>query len=118
MTRTVADSLAAGMKTEDMDAVIAQLQVQIQSRQQTRNKAEDVELAIQTMQTTRTMARLGVHSSDVSDTLCQALQNLIHPPGNEAIATTDRQTGPPGVGPADCQSTCRFHRQRRQYGSG
>ncbi len=75
MTKAVADSLAAGMKTEDMEAVMAQLQVRVQSRQQTRNKAEDVELAIQTMQTTRTMARLGVHSSDVSDTLCQALQN-------------------------------------------
>ena len=75
MTKAVADSLAAGMKTEDMEAVMAQLQVQTQSRQQTRNKAEDVELAIQTMQTTRTMARLGVHSSEVSDTLCQALQN-------------------------------------------
>ncbi len=75
MTKTIADSLAAGMKTEDMEAVVAQLQVQTQSRQQTRNKAEDNELAIQTMQTTRTMARLGVHSSDVSDTLCQALQN-------------------------------------------
>jgi len=75
MTKAVADSMAAGMKTEDMEAVMAQLQVQVQSRQQTRNKAEDVELAIQTMQTTRTMARLGVHSSDVSDTLCQALQN-------------------------------------------
>ena len=73
MTQAIADSLAAGMKTEDMEAVMAQLQVQ--SRQQTRNKAEDTELAIQTMQTTRTMARLGVHSSDVSDTLCQALQN-------------------------------------------
>ncbi|MBR9984387.1 MAG: hypothetical protein KFF68_00615 [Desulfosarcina sp.] len=75
LTTAVADSLAAGMKTEDMEAVMAQLQVQARSRQQTRNKAEDVELAIQTMQTTRTMARLGVHSSDVSDTLCQALQN-------------------------------------------
>ena len=75
MTTAVADSLAAGMKTEDMQAVMAQLQVRVQSRQQTRNKAEDVELAIQTMQTTRTMARLGVHSSDVSDTLCQALKN-------------------------------------------
>ena len=75
MTKAAADSLAAGMKTEDMEAVVAQLQVQTRTRQQTRNKTEDDKLAIQTMQTTRTMARLGVHSSEVSDTLCQALQN-------------------------------------------
>ena len=75
MTKAAADSLAAGMKTEDMETVVAQLQVQTRTRQQTRNKTEDDKLAIQTMQTTRTMARLGVHSSEVSDTLCQALQN-------------------------------------------
>ena len=75
MTKAAADCLAAGMKTEDMEAVVAQLQVQTRTRQQTRNKTEDDKLAIQTMQTTRTMARLGVHSSEVSDTLCQALQN-------------------------------------------
>jgi len=75
MTKAIADSLTAGMKTGDMEAVMAQLQVQIRSRQQTQNKAENTELAIQTIQTVRTMARLGIHSSDVSDTLCQALQN-------------------------------------------
>ncbi len=73
LTKAVADSLAAGMKTEDMETLMAQLQAQ--SRQQTQNKAEENELAIQTMQTTRTMARLGVHSSEVSDALCQALQH-------------------------------------------
>ena len=71
LARTIADSLAAGMKSRDMDQIMAQLQAQ--TRQQTRDQAE--ELAMQTMQTTRTMARLRVQSSDVSDTLCQALQN-------------------------------------------
>jgi hypothetical protein len=71
MAKAIADSMAAGMTSRDMDQIMAQLQVQ--TRQQTRNQAE--EMAIQTMQTARTMARLGVQSSDVSDTLCQALQN-------------------------------------------
>lgn len=75
MTRTIADSMAAGMKAEDMESVMAQLQVQTRNRQQTRNKTEDDKLAVQTMQTVRTMARLRVRSSDVSDTVCQALQN-------------------------------------------
>ncbi|BBO92193.1 hypothetical protein [Desulfosarcina ovata] len=72
-TRAVADSLAAGMQTADMEAVMAQLQVR--TRQQTRNRAEKMELAIQTMQTVRTMARLGIPSTEVAETLGQALQN-------------------------------------------
>ena len=75
LTTAMADSMAAGMTAQDMDAVKAQLQVQVQSRQQTRNKEADDQLAIQSMQTVRTMARLGVPSPDVSDTVCQALQN-------------------------------------------
>ena len=75
LTTAMADSMAAGMTVQDMEAVMAQLQVQVQNRQQTRNKEEDDQLAIETMQTVRTMARLGVPSSDVSDTVCQALQN-------------------------------------------
>ncbi|BBO68307.1 hypothetical protein DSCA_22370 [Desulfosarcina alkanivorans] len=73
MTRAIADSMAAGMKARDMEPVMAWLQTR--TRQQTQNKAETDALAVQTMQTVRTMARLGVPSSDVSDTLCQALQN-------------------------------------------
>ena len=72
-THSIADSLAAGMKARDMEAIA--LQLQNQKNEQTRNKAENDKLAIQTMQTTRTMARLGIHSSAVSDTICQALQN-------------------------------------------
>jgi hypothetical protein len=114
MTRDIADSMAAGMKAEDIEPVMAQLQVRTRNRQQTRNKAEDDELAVQTMQTVRTMARLGVPPADVSDTLCQALQNrytyqemkqLRHQIAKQAHQTT----------PADCQPACRRHRQGRQW---
>ena len=71
MTHSIADSLAAGMTVKDMETLTTQLRTQ--SRQQTRSQAE--QLALQTMQTTRTMARLRIHSDDVTDTLCQALQN-------------------------------------------
>ena len=69
LTRAIADSLAAGMKTQQMEAVQTQL------RARTQNKAVSTELAIQTMQTVRTMVRLGVPPSEVSETLCQAVQN-------------------------------------------
>lgn len=73
MTHAIAGSLAAGMKVQDMETVM--LQLQNQQNTQTMNKSEEDKLAIQTMQTTRTMARLGIQSSQVSDTVCQALQN-------------------------------------------
>ena len=73
MTHSIADSLAAGMKAKDMEAIATQLKTH--NFEQTKNKAENDKLATQTMQTTRTMARLGIHSSDVSGTICQALQN-------------------------------------------
>ncbi|MCP4338177.1 MAG: hypothetical protein GY799_04670 [Desulfobulbaceae bacterium] len=71
MAGAIADSLTAGMNTQDMDRVASQLQTQ--TRQQTKNQAED--LSFQTMQTVRTMARLGTPASDVSDTICLALQH-------------------------------------------
>ncbi len=73
VTHAVADSLAAGMKTEDMEAVRAQLQ--IQQHQHTRNQDQSEALALQTMQTVRTMAQLGIRSKDVADTVCRALRN-------------------------------------------
>lgn len=73
LSQAIADSLAAGMRTEDLEQVRAQLQ--IQTRQQTRNRAESEELAIQTMQAVRTMARMGASSGEVADTLAHALQN-------------------------------------------
>ncbi|CCK81380.1 hypothetical protein [Desulfobacula toluolica] len=75
ITQALADSLAAGMNTKDLETVRTQLQVRTQSRQQTKNKADNDQLAMQTMLTVRTMSRLGVRTSDVSDILCQSLQN-------------------------------------------
>lgn len=73
LSQAIADSLAAGMHTEDLGKVLAQLR--IQTRQQTHNRAESDELAIQTMQAVRTMARMGADSEEVADTLGRALQN-------------------------------------------
>jgi hypothetical protein len=75
MTQVIADCLTAGMKAKDMETVMAQLRTQTHT--QTKNKTENEKLAIQTMQTARTMARLGIRSSDVSDTLCQSLNNNV-----------------------------------------
>ncbi len=75
MATAIADSLAAGMPVQDINAITAQLQVRTQNHQQTQNKAENDKLAIQTLQTVRTMARMGFDPSDVSDTLCRALRN-------------------------------------------
>lgn len=71
MAGAIADSLAAGMAVQDMDRIAAQLKVQ--TRQQTKNQTEN--LSLQTMQTVRTMARLGSMTTDVSDTIHQALQH-------------------------------------------
>lgn len=71
MAGAIADSLTAGMTTQDMDRIAAQLKTQ--TRGQTKNQAED--LSFQTMHTIRTMARLGSPTSDVSDTICLALQH-------------------------------------------
>jgi uncharacterized membrane protein YgcG len=71
MAGAIADGLAAGMAVQDMDRIAAQLKVQ--TRQQTKNQADN--LSLQTMQTVRTMARLGSMTTDVSDTIHQALQH-------------------------------------------
>jgi hypothetical protein len=75
MTNVIADSLAAGMSAKDMDGLMHQLQLRTKSRQQTQNKAIDDKLAIQTMQTVRSMARHGARSADVAETVGRALQN-------------------------------------------
>jgi hypothetical protein len=75
MRNAIADSLAAGMQTANLEAVRTQLQTQTQTRQQTRNRAEDDALAVQTMQTVRTMARLGINSPEIADILNQAIRN-------------------------------------------
>ena len=68
---TAYDALAARMREQDMERIAARLEVW--TRQQTENMGE--EMALQTLQTVRTMARLGAQSPDVSETVCQALRH-------------------------------------------
>ncbi|MBN2428009.1 MAG: hypothetical protein JXK94_06715 [Deltaproteobacteria bacterium] len=67
----IAQGLAAGMTEKDMDAVRDQLQ--LRTRLMTRNQAE--ELALETCNTVRTMARVGVRSANAADLVSEALQN-------------------------------------------
>ena len=66
----LAGSMAAGMKHEDAERIMQALQER--TRNMTRAHAED--LAMQTFMTTQMMARLGMHSQAVGDSVCQALQ--------------------------------------------
>jgi hypothetical protein len=70
MAAILAGSMAAGMTHEDADRVMQVLQERTQNM--TRAHAED--LVLQTFRTTRMMARLGMHSQKVGDSVCQALQ--------------------------------------------
>ena len=70
MATILAGSMAAGMNHEDADRIMQVLQER--TRNMTRAHAED--LAMQTVMTTRMMARLGMHSQAVGDSVCQALQ--------------------------------------------
>jgi hypothetical protein len=70
MAAILAGSMTAGMKPEDTDRIMQALQER--TRNMARAHAED--LAMQTCMTTRTMARLGMHSQAVGDSVCQALQ--------------------------------------------
>jgi len=75
LTHSIADSMAAGMKSRDMDAMINQLQTESRQQTATRNRTETDQMAIQTVQTIRTMARMGYDSSKVASTVGQALRN-------------------------------------------
>jgi len=70
MAEIFAGSMAAGMTPEDADRIVLVL------RERTRNMAQahSEELAMQTFMTTQTMARLGMQSKSVGDSICQALQ--------------------------------------------
>jgi hypothetical protein len=70
MEAILAGSMAAGMNHEDADRIMQALQER--TRNMTRVHAED--LAMQTFMTTRMMARLGMHSQAVGDSVCEALQ--------------------------------------------
>jgi hypothetical protein len=68
---TAYDALTARMQEKDMTRITARLEGW--ARQKTRNESEI--MALQTMETVRTMARLGARSPDVSETACQALRH-------------------------------------------
>ncbi len=68
---SIAQGLTAGMTEKDIEAVREQLQVR--TRQMTRNRAE--ELSLETCNTVRSMARLGVRSGLVEEVVREALQN-------------------------------------------
>jgi uncharacterized membrane protein YgcG len=70
MATILAGSMAAGMNHEDADRVMQALRER--TRNMTRAHAED--LALQTVMSTRVMARLGMDSQAVGDSVCQALQ--------------------------------------------
>jgi hypothetical protein len=70
MAAILAGSMAAGMTHEDTGRIMQALQERTQNM--TRAHAED--LTMQTLMTTRTMARLGIYSRSVGDSVCQALQ--------------------------------------------
>ena len=69
--QSIAQGMGAGLQDEDIERVMAQLQTR--TRQMSQNKAD--ELSLQTFQTARIMARLGVAPDTVSDVVSQALQN-------------------------------------------
>jgi hypothetical protein len=70
MAGVLAGSLAAGIHNEDAERIMQAL------RERTRNmtQAHSQELAMQTLMTTQTMARLGMQSKSAGDSVCQALQ--------------------------------------------
>lgn len=70
MATILAGSMAAGMTPDDANRIVQTLQVRIQNM----NKTHAEDLALQTFMTTRTMARLGMQSKSVGDSVCQALQ--------------------------------------------
>lgn len=71
MGETMAESLLAGLKEKDMDALMDKL------RERTRDMTQDqtCELADETFKTAREMARLGVSSEETSGVIGQALRN-------------------------------------------
>ena len=71
MGKTMAESLSAGLKEKDMDAIMDRL------RERTRDMKQDqtCELAEETFKTAREMARLGVSSEATSGVIGQALRN-------------------------------------------
>jgi hypothetical protein len=70
MAAVLAGSMAAGMHDEDAERIMQTLR----ERARNMDQAHSEELAMQTFMTTRTMARLGMQSKSVGDSVCRALQ--------------------------------------------
>jgi hypothetical protein len=70
LAEAIADSQAAGMTDQELDTIMTRLR--LHTRQKKQNQADD--LSLQTMQTVRTMMRLGANPTDTSDAVCQGLQ--------------------------------------------
>jgi hypothetical protein len=69
--RIVAEGLAAGIREREMDRITENLR----EHNRWMNRSERAELAVQSFQTVRDMARLGVPSITVADVVCQALKH-------------------------------------------
>ena len=69
--QSIAQGMGAGLQDDDIERVMAQLQTR--TRQMSQNKAD--ELCLQTFQTARVMARLGVDPDKVSNVVSEAIQN-------------------------------------------
>jgi hypothetical protein len=69
--RTIAEGLAAGIQERDM----TRMTERVQQQDRKMNREQKSELALQSFQTAREMARLGVSSVAVADVVCQALQH-------------------------------------------
>jgi len=70
MAAILAGSMAAGINQEDAERIMQALK----ERTSNMARADSEELAVQTMMTTQTMARLRIQSKSVGDSICQALQ--------------------------------------------
>ncbi len=118
VAEAIAGSLAAGITDQEMDMIMTQLQVR--TRQETRNQADD--LALETMQTVRSMVRLGAKSTDVSDTVCKALQNRYTARNMEQLrhrfADEAQQNGPGQFAHQHAQSLSRANDSGGQGASG
>lgn len=68
---TIAEALAAGLRTEDIDRILDSVRERIRDHKNKENKS----LPEEAFNTARTMARLGVDSSKTAEVVCRALQN-------------------------------------------
>ena len=94
MAAVLAGGLAAGMHNGDAERIMQTLRERTRNMDQTHSE----ELAMQTFMTTQTMARLGMQSKSVGDSVCQALQQgysaqEMHNMRNTIMANSRRSKG-------------------------